>query len=678
MKHRAILLAFASAACAARAAAQMPAFTFERAVTADSAGWHRLALDATVLAGGAPFRVTPSTAVPGAFVAVGGLNDLRLYDGDAREVPYLLVYAPARPQPRFTARPLAITPGKHTSGFEADLGAVRLVDALAVSGLPAPFMKRARLEGSGDRAHWTMLVAEGTLFDLPQQGMKQVELEFTPGDYRYLRVTWDDSSSARMPLPMAVSVRSAATRTPPPPPLVVPVTITRRASEPGMSRYAITLPGAHLPIVALRLTVGDSNVLRSAKVTEARLIGMDVSPAPLGAATLRRAVRGGLVASQLDVAIMAPREDRVELTIDDANNPPLTITGAQAVFAELPYVFFQTPAAAAPLTARYGAPSLPAPRYDLEALRDSAAALAFTPAQWGAVTRLQPAAAAGADAGVAIVGAPLDVTAFRWSRTIADTTPGLATLRLDAAALAHSHLVDLRIADAQGRQVPYLFERLGGPLTDTLPPLVRIAPADAAGAPRNVTRYRLHLPFDSLRDARLVLRTSSRVFQRRVRVEVPAPEERGRRAGIRAVADAQWAHAEPDTPAPALVLPLPPLARDSAAVVIDEGDNTPLPLDAPLLLLPGYQLRFLGDGQDGLALLYGNRDASAPRYDIALLGPRLVGVPATEVTMGPEGPAREIPTNAIPGRVFWGVLIAAVLVLLVIVARLVKGGPEGT
>jgi hypothetical protein len=144
---------------------------------------------------------------------------------------------------------------------------------------------------------------------------------------------------------------------------------------------------------------------------------------------------------------------------------------------------------------------------------------------------------------------------------------------------------------------------------------------------------------------------------------------------MRTVADAQWAHADPDTPAPALIVSLPAIARDSAEVVIDEGDNTPLPLDAPLLLLPGYQLRFLGDGKDGLELLYGNRDASAPRYDIALLGPRLVGVPANEVSMGPEGTPHEIATNAIPGRVFWGVLITAVLVLLVIVARLVKGGP---
>jgi hypothetical protein len=43
--------------------------------------------------------------------------------------------------------------------------------------------------------------------------------------------------------------------------------------------------------------------------------------------------------------------------------------------------------------------------------------------------------------------------------------------------------------------------------------------------------------------------------------------------------------------------------------------------------------------------------------------------------MASEGNALTPPTNAIPVRVFWGALVAAVIVLLAIVAKLVRAEP---
>ncbi len=77
-------------------------------------------------------------------------------------------------------------------------GEALLIDRFRVDGIAAPFLKRVRLEGSGDRARWTLLVDEGTVFDLPAEQLRQTELEFTPGTYRYLRVTWDDTRSGRV------------------------------------------------------------------------------------------------------------------------------------------------------------------------------------------------------------------------------------------------------------------------------------------------------------------------------------------------------------------------------------------------------------------------------------------------------------------------------------------------
>jgi hypothetical protein len=72
-----------------------------------------------------------------------------------------------------------------------------LIDRIRLDGIATPFLKRATLEGSGDRTRWTLL-ADTTVFDLPDQDLRQTEVAFDAGEYRYLRVTWDGGASARV------------------------------------------------------------------------------------------------------------------------------------------------------------------------------------------------------------------------------------------------------------------------------------------------------------------------------------------------------------------------------------------------------------------------------------------------------------------------------------------------
>jgi hypothetical protein len=118
------------------------------------------------------------------------------------------------------------------------------------------------------------------------------------------------------------------------------------------------------------------------------------------------------------------------------------------------------------------------------------------------------------------------------------------------------------------------------------------------------------------------------------------------------------------------VLNLPPVARQ-VDLVLHEGDNAPLPLTGARLLVPSFALRFYSTGAP-LTLLYGQRGLSAPRYDLALLAPRLTAEPAHEVLLSlvtvaerPEGGTRE-------KTVFWAAIVGALLVLLVLLARLVR------
>jgi len=112
----------------------------KRTVTPSAAGPNRLDVDVALLS-----RATTD------------LHDLRIVDAGQREVGYLLV-EPAGGDARWLdGRILPVAATKKTSGFELDLGRAEEVDRLRFEGIAAPFLKRARVEGSGDRAHWTLL-----------------------------------------------------------------------------------------------------------------------------------------------------------------------------------------------------------------------------------------------------------------------------------------------------------------------------------------------------------------------------------------------------------------------------------------------------------------------------------------------------------------------------------------
>src|SRR6185503_2108591 len=221
-------------------------------------------------------------------------------------------------------------------------------------------------------------------------------------------------------------------------------------------------------------------------------------------------------------------------------------------------------------------------------------------------------------------------------------------------------------------------ERLDAPLTLALP----LERAPDARDDVAKSRYRVRLPYEGLPESRLVLRTDARVFVRRVTLEVEpsATQSDARprgvgREGRRVVASAKWVNTDPATPAPALTLDVPALAYAELTLLVDEGDNAPLPIRDASLLLPNYRLRFVRDGRTTLSLLYGRSDVGAPRYDLALVAPRLLGAPAEDVVPSPEGTPVNV-TGITPTIVFWVALGVAVAALLALMVRLLKSGRE--
>lgn len=663
------LLAAALATAAEEGARSAGSFRRERAVHPGAAGPNRLEVDAALLAG-SEARSGPDL-----------LSDLRLFSADGREVPYLLV-PPRRSEPEWArASLLPIPETKAASGFEADLGALRRVDRLRLAGIPAPFLKRLRLEGSGDRARWTLLVAEGTLFDLPEEGLSRTEVAFPEGEHRFLRLAWNDAKSGRVPLPARVEARLSGTGDGPEP-LRADVPVERRGSEPGRSRYRLRLPAAGLPITAFEIGVRAGNVLRDARVLESRLSGGRLVPFELGGATLRRAVRDDAEAAEMTVRVSPPAEAELELVVEDAGNPPLDVASVTALFEGLPWVYFESPDGS-PLSARWGARGMDRPRYDLEAARPAVTrrgAPAPARASWGA-SRTPPAEAAGEAKPPAVpAGAALDRAAFRVARPVPQGPPGLTALRLDAAALAASpSLHDLRIASAEGLQVPYLLETLDEPLVVELPapqtakdPRPRSEPGEAG----RISFHRIELPVDDHPSARLELATTARVFARNVVLFRERVDGRPETAGtFVAIASSPWQSADPDRDAPRLVLDLPPGKGRTLYASIDDGDNSPLPLAGASLLLPSHRLRFVR-GEGDITLLLGQPGLAAPRYDIELLAPRLLGAPAVEVELAPAAGNAATPVQSAGPKLFWAALVGAVVALLVVLARLLRRAPE--
>jgi uncharacterized protein DUF3999 len=696
MMTRAVRLGFAAAALAAVAlSAQQPAspppFRFERPIVTNGAGPRRLAIDVPLLAGAARFQtgMRMETATTSMMVVVGdGLRDLRLYDAAGAEIGYMLIGAPPA-VPAYTRAVLLPVPPVDTdtvktSGFEADLGQAMAVDRFRVVVQP-PYLKRVRLEASGDREHWTTLVAEGTLFDLPEEQLRQNELRFRPGEYRYLRLTWDDSNSARV---TAMSAGAGAiTASHPPPPLTTPIAFERRASEPGRSRFRLRLPGGRLPIGALELDAGGGHLLRRATVYQAQLTSGQLAPTQLGSATLQRVVRGNLTATAMRVPINPPTDAQLDLEIEDGDNPPLELRSVTAVFAELPWIYLEAPEGT--LTARYGNASLTAPRYDIEATRGQVRIEAVADATWGdARARTADENAVVPAPPLPTVGSSLDTSLFRYVRQVPAGAAGLVTVPLDAAALAHSagpgrQFADVRVVDAGDRQIPYVVEQMVEPLSLDLVLEKTSPPKTLPPARTGRSVYRVTYPVAGLPQTRLVLTTPARVFRRTVTVgQEREPDNRRRRdPWFETLGGVQWVHADQDRPAAPLSVAVPPLQGTSLLIVVDEGDNAPLEINTVRLLLPSYRLRLFRDTGTALRVAYGRRDLPRPQYDLALLAPQVLGTPATDLALdaerGVESPSSTAVAAILSPRLFWAALAVAVVVLLGLIARLLQKESTG-
>ena len=322
------------------------------------------------------------------------------------------------------------------------------------------------------------------------------------------------------------------------------------------------------------------------------------------------------------------------------------------------------------------------PRYDLEAAREQIHIDAVADATWGEARPRAESENATPAPPLPTVGGAIDSGQFKYVRAVPAGNAGLIAVGLDANVLAHSAgpdraFADLRVVDNADRQIPYIVEHASEPLSldiavEKLSTLPKTLPAARTG--RSV--YRVKYPVSGLPPTRLVLTTNARVFDRRLSVaeeREPDPDRR-RDAWLDVIATAHWAHADQDRPATPIALPVRPPRGTDLLIIVDEGDNAPLPIDSARLLLPSYRIRLFRESNTPLRVAYGRADLSRPQYDLALLAPQLLGAPAADVALDVERSAPGAATTAalVSPVVFWVTLTIAVAVLIALIVRLLR------
>ncbi len=273
--------------------------------------------------------------------------------------------------------------------------------------------------------------------------------------------------------------------------------------------------------------------------------------------------------------------------------------------------------------------------------------------------------------------AVLDPGAFthRIALAVRASPEGVSRLRLtpEVLALARPDLGDVRVVDPASRQWPYIIK------AGAVQQLVDITLAPPVLA-RGTSRYEVLLPAWPAQIDELLIRVDREYLDRPYHlVGKPANEgsaERTLASGriTRRVGEAAQA-----------AIPVPSVRVSELALVIEDGDDAPLPLTKARAAFTVPDLLLVAPSGE-YALLVGDPNATTPRYDLARAREAILGATAGVIETGPLGPSPSYRVAVTEGKegggaeqiALWGSLGLAVVVLAGLalkMARQEKGKP---
>ncbi|NBV23611.1 MAG: DUF3999 family protein [Proteobacteria bacterium] len=602
-----------------------------------------------------------------------GLEDLRIHDAQGREVPFDL----DRPVQRAL---VTAVPRKFTSSITAnatvaiiETGVTQPLVGVTLQTPAVDFLKAVRVEGSSDGRSW-VAIADGLPVFVLSNGARELRVKFPAGVWPHLRLTLNDQRAQPIPVTGAVLHPEVSEAAPAEP---LGLDITERSETDRETRLTLRLNGGNVTLAGLSLVTADALFSRRVTLAQRSVSEGEVRETVIATGhVFRFALTGQSVVSNATFAVDVPVQGReLLLTVHNDDNPPLDITTVHArrrpVFALL---LNDRPG---PLNVLAGNAQCSAPKYDLATLRRDLRTVPVVPAQAGALTVNAAFSAPDPLAQLAAGTTPLDVKPWRFRKAVRIVAPGIQQLELDLETLARcaSGFGDLRIVTGD-QQVPYILERTSIQRSFQ----VTGTRNDDPKRPKT-SRWTLTLPYKSLPLTRLTCETAAPLFRREAVIYEERADARGEKYRV-TLGNASWVRTPELKPGKLVLFLSQPPSTDHLWLEVENGDNPPLELTGFTAWHTTARLLFRVTEGSTPALYYGNPQAAFPRYDLDLVARQIFSAPKALAKLGPEEALKgkalgESLAGSRGNALFWGVLIAVVVLLLFVLNRLLpKPEPE--
>ncbi len=594
------------------------------------------------------------------------LEDLRLYDDAGNELPFLITHPTPSPKAVQSARSFRVALNPTATVITLETGLAQPLDGVTLESPAQNFIKAVRVESSSNGENWQPL-AQGQPIFHQFSGAGNLMISFSPTAAKWLRLTIDDQRSSPVPF---TGARVHAADVEAIPSEVQNVAIAERDENPGETRLTLNLGTANLDVASVKIETDEPLFTRAVtvampQVTEAGVIEQTVGSGVIYRVAIEDRPPSGNLAVPLETKI--PAREFVLLIRND-NSPPLPITAVRVERRPVYLVFLARSAGTFHLLT--GNKFCAAPKYDLAALGENLKSAALLPVALPAPTDNPNYHAPEALAGVALAGAALDVSEWKFRKSIVLARSGAQQAELDLEVLAHaqSGFGDLRILRGSN-QVPFIIQRTS--ISRTLTPTVALT--NDAKQPK-LSRWILKLPRAGLPLTRLACVTKTPLFQRELSLSEELTDERGDKY-LRSLGSASWTQT-PDHKVNDFSLAFDGAPQsDTLILETQNGDNPPIELEQFAVFYPVTRVLFKADAAEKLFLYYGQPRASAPRYDLSLVAGELLAADKATAKVADEEPLKksslaERGTPGSGGIIFWGILAVVVVGLLFVIARL--------
>jgi hypothetical protein len=527
-------------------------------------------------------------------------------------------------------------------------------------------MKAADVEGSNDGKTWTKLAGGDSLFQLPNSATK-LRVSCPEGPWQFLRIIIDDLGSPPIPFTGAQLHKARTTA----PAEAVGVTITSRDESPGTTRLALQLGAANLTLGSLRIDSKEPVFTRAVTLAVPEVGDDGIRERNIADAVIYRVNVNGKNEAHLEIPFESQIHTReLFVLIRNEDSPPISIDAVRADRRLIRLTFFANQPGQYSLLS--GNIQSAAPRYDLSALSGklrNAKATDIIPSALAPNPNYRPPEALAA---VTLTGAQIDVAKWKFRKPLPFTQNGVQQVELDPELLARSQADQRDIRIVRGEyQLPFIFER-----TSVSRPVTLSGAAANDPKKRALSRWSLKLHQPGVPLTRLVCTSSSPLFHRQMLLWEEVTDERGDKFASD-VGRATWDQT-PEAPKRDLVIELNARPQsDGLFLETDNGDNPAIELHEFRGYYPVTRVVFKAtpDPAQPVWFYYGNLDATAPRYDLALVAGELLKAERSPVTAGPEenlSPKPSFVGQTLTGStryIFWGALALVVIVLLAIMSR---------